>query len=169
MNQPAAPTFLEQFRRWYEYEKDCNAKTIAMLESVPVSARSDPAFARAMGKMGHLIIARQMWLHRLGHWHAKPTEWFPVLVFDELKSHAKEIEGAWTTYLANLTEADLFKPIEFVGSDGKRRRWRLLDLLTQVFGHAWYHRGQVALLVKDLGGAPVNTDYIFWDQPTVLD
>jgi uncharacterized damage-inducible protein DinB len=38
-----------------------------------------------------------------------------------------------------------------------------------VFGHAWYHRGQIAMLVKDLGGETVDTDYIFWNRPTVLD
>ncbi|MGC3966918.1 MAG: hypothetical protein QM775_05970 [Pirellulales bacterium] len=34
--------------------------------------------------------------------------------------------------------------------------------LTQVFGHAWYHRGQIAQLVAMLGGKAVDTDYILW-------
>ena len=52
-----------------------------------------------------------------------------------------------------------------VSEKGDRYRWPLIDLLTQLFGHAWYHRGQIALLVKDLGGEPVDTDYIFWSRP----
>ena len=72
-------------------------------------------------------------------------------------------------YLAKLTDADLTRDFEYTGHDGKRRRWRLLDLLTQVFGHAWYHRGQIATMVKDLGGTPVDTDFIFWSKPTLLD
>jgi uncharacterized damage-inducible protein DinB len=56
-----------------------------------------------------------------------------------------------------------------LATTAKRRRWPLVDLLTQVFGHAWYHRGQIAMLVKDLGGETVDTDYIFWNRPTILD
>lgn len=162
-------SFIEHFRWWYEYEKDCNAKTIAMLESVPVESRSNPAFGRAMGKMAHLVIARCMWLHRLGLGEFAFADWFPVWSFDELKSRSASIEERWTAYLASLSDADLAGDFEFAARDGSRRRWNRLDLFTQVFGHAWYHRGQIAMLVKDLGGSVVDTDYIFWHRPTVLD
>jgi hypothetical protein len=29
----------DRFRRWYEYERDCNAKSLGMLASVPVERR----------------------------------------------------------------------------------------------------------------------------------
>lgn len=161
-------SFIEHFRWWYEHEKDANAKSIAMLESVPEPARTQPGFARAMGKMGHLVVARQMWLYRLGHAAYKPQEWFPVWSFDELRANVSAIQDSWTTYLATLTEPELAREFEYTGADGVRRRWPLLDLLTQVGGHAWYHRGQIAMLVKDLGGAAVDTDYIFWNRPVVL-
>jgi uncharacterized damage-inducible protein DinB len=32
----------------------------------------------------------------------------------------------------------------------------------QLFGHASYHRGQIALLVDQLGGEVVDTDYVDW-------
>jgi uncharacterized damage-inducible protein DinB len=67
-----------------------------------------------------------------------------------------------------LDDADLTGDFPFTGSDGRRYRWRLLDLLTQVFGHAWCHRGQVAMLVHDLGGKAIDTDYIFWHRPTPI-
>jgi uncharacterized damage-inducible protein DinB len=92
----------------------------------------------------------------------------PAWGYTDLPAKFAEVQARWTAYLAGLDEAELAASFEWVGYDGKRRRWRLLDLLTQVFGHAWYHRGQVAMLVKDLGGEPVDTDYIFWDKPEVL-
>lgn len=33
-------SFAERFRIWYDYERDCNAKTLAMLESVPQANRA---------------------------------------------------------------------------------------------------------------------------------
>ena len=62
-----------------------------------------------------------------------------------------------------------YEYLTYTGGDGKRYRWRLLDLLTQVFGHAWYHRGQIAMLVNDLGGEAVDTDFIFWNRPTLIE
>jgi uncharacterized damage-inducible protein DinB len=42
-------------------------------------------------------------------------------------------------------------------------------VLTQTFGHAWYHRGQIAQLVALLGGKPVDTDYISWCKLSPID
>jgi uncharacterized damage-inducible protein DinB len=38
----------------------------------------------------------------------------------------------------------------------------LADILAQLFGHSWYHRGQIAMLVRAAGGEPAVTDRIDW-------
>jgi uncharacterized damage-inducible protein DinB len=68
-----------------------------------------------------------------------------------------------------LTDAEVLADCTLVSETGSRWRWQLVDLLTQLFGHAWYHRGQIAMLVKDLGGETVDTDFIFWSGPTPID
>jgi uncharacterized damage-inducible protein DinB len=45
---------VDRFRRWYEYERDCNAKTLGMLASVPPERRDTPQFVRAVGRTAHL-------------------------------------------------------------------------------------------------------------------
>jgi len=159
----------ERFRNWYEYERDCNAKSLKMLQSVPTEARASSQFTRAVGKMAHLVAARHMWLHRLDVVTDRPDSWFPPTTLEQLPAAVEAIEQRWTAYLARLTDANLAADFDYTGSDGRRYRWRLLDLLTQVFGHAWYHRGQIAMLVKDLGGEATDTDYIFWNRPTVIE
>jgi uncharacterized damage-inducible protein DinB len=169
MTANTKPLFIDRFRLWYDYERDCNAKVIKMLESVPGANRSSPQFARAVGKAAHLVAARHMWLYRLGICRDKPDDWFPPTTLEQLPAAIADVERRWVAYLAGLTEDNVLADIEWIGYDSKRRRWPLMDLLTQIFGHAWYHRGQVALLVKDLGGEPVDADYIFWNRPTVID
>ena len=153
---------IARFRQLYEYERDCNAKTLAMLESVPQASRASADFARAVGKMAHLVAARHMWLARLGKCSDRPSSWTPSTTLDELPAAIAQLEQLWTDYLAELTDADVLGECDLTAEDGKRWRWRLLDLLTQLFGHAWYHRGQIATLVAALGGMTVNTDFIFW-------
>jgi uncharacterized damage-inducible protein DinB len=168
VKSPNSPSFVERFCHWYEYEKDCNAKALQMLQSVPVANRSSASFARAVGKMAHLVAARHAWAHRLGVVKTLPESGFPSTPLEELPAAIGFVEQQWTEYLGNLSESDLDAEIAYTGRDGKRYRWRLLDLLTQVFGHAWYHRGQIAMLVHDLGGTAVDTDYIFWDRPSIV-
>lgn len=165
----AAPSYISRFRLWYEYERNSNAKIVQMLESVPADARTSPQFSRAVGKAAHLAAARHMWLHRLGLCADKPDGWFPAATLEQLPALFADIEQRWVAYLAKLDERDVLADVTWIGFDGKRRRYPLLDLLTQIFGHGWYHRGQIATLVKDLGGQPVDADFIFWHQPTVLE
>lgn len=162
MTTPQQLSFIERFRAWYEYERDCNAKTLAMLQSVPQANRALPAFTRAVGKMAHLVAARHFWLARLGACPDWPATWFPATTLEQLPEAIATIQQRWKEYLAKLTDADVAGDCQLVAEDGGRYRWRLIDLLTQLFGHAWYHRGQIAMLVKELGGKTVDTDYIFW-------
>jgi uncharacterized damage-inducible protein DinB len=159
----------DRFRRWYEYERDCNAKTLAMLDSVPTDRRATPEFQKAVDRMAHLVAARRRWLHRLGHWPEAPALFPTGTMLEELPVLIATTEAAWVGYLAGLDDAHLSQPFEWQTDDGKRYRWTIEGVLTQVFGHAWYHRGQIAQLVAGLGGKAVDTDYIFWCKPERLD
>src|SRR5437899_10993256 len=66
----------DRFRRWYEYERDCNAKSLQMLESVPAERRAAAEFQKAVDRMAHLVAARRRWLNRLGHFPEAPP-FFP--------------------------------------------------------------------------------------------
>jgi uncharacterized damage-inducible protein DinB len=41
------------------------------------------------------------------------------------------------------------------------------DILTHLFGHSWYQRGQIAGLVRAIGGEPPVTDFVFWVREEV--
>lgn len=160
----------DRFRFWYEYERDCNAKTLVMLESVPVIQRASPEYQRALDLMAHLIVARRMWLNRLGHWPEMQKDLFPGgNDLGSLTEMVRTTEQAWTLYLKSLNDAELAREFVYnIFSNETKWRWNVEGVLTQVFGHAWYHRGQIALLVATLGGEAVDTDYVFWNQPTPM-
>lgn len=159
----------DRFRKWYEYERDCNAKSIAMIESVPAERRAEPEFQKAVDKMAHLVAARRRWLHRLGHWKDAPPPFPQGTPVTELSTLVADTEAAWVRYLSQLDEQELARTFEWQMADGKRYRWDIEGMLTQVFGHAWYHRGQIASLVAGLGGKAVDTDYIFFCKLKPLD
>ncbi len=162
-------TLADRFRHWYEYERDCNAKSLAMLASVPEARRNAPEFQKAVDRMAHLVAARLRWLNRLGHWPELPEIFPQGTKLGDLPAKVAAMEEAWVKYLRGLDEAELAREFEWQLGDGKRYRWNVEGILTQTFGHAWYHRGQIAQLVAALGGQAVDTDYIFWSKPLRID
>ncbi len=159
----------DRFRRWYEYERDCNAKSLEMLASVPVERRSTPEFRKAVDRMAHLVAARRRWLQRLGDLPQAPAAFPQGAKLEELPALVADTETAWVGYLNRLDDAELAHTLEWQSDNGRRYRWDVEGVLTQVFGHAWYHRGQIAQLVAQLGGKAVDTDYIFWCKLAPID
>jgi uncharacterized damage-inducible protein DinB len=161
-------SFSDRFRNWYTYERDCNAKSLAMLSSVPAESRTHADFQKAVDKMAHLAAARLRWLHRLGHYSESPDGFPKNVSLSTLEDLVKTTEAAWTTYMNQLSDNDLNERFEWMIKD-KRVSWDVESALMQMFGHAWYHRGQIAMLVAQLGGTAVDTDYYFWNGPTPME
>lgn len=115
-------------------------------------------------------MARRVWLERLGVIAANAGTMFPgkadlVTVVADLA----EVQNLWSEHLAGLSDRDLDRLIEYQSLDAGRYRNRLDEILTQLFGHSWYHRGQIASLVRAAGGEPAATDYIYWCRQPLLD
>src|SRR5262245_48530117 len=94
---------IERYRRWFDYERDCNEKVLRTLGEVPESKHATEAFGRATMLFAHTLAARQMWLFRLGAAPEKPREFFPENVsVPDLARRSEAIEAAWASYLDGL-------------------------------------------------------------------
>ena len=152
---------IARYRHWYDHERDANAKMLDMIESVPEFARSDARFARALVLAAHLAACRENHLEAFFGREAG-AEWFPESVaLQSLRPRFATLETAWSGYLDSLTDATLVRDISLRDGDF-RYLWNVEGQVFQLLGHAAYHRGQIALLVDDLGGTTVDTDYVDW-------
>lgn len=159
------PTLVDQYRRWFEYEKDAHRKVLESLETVPDEGRASEPYQKALSLMGHLLAARRIWLHRIEPSYERPAAIFPTGVKKEsLPADFAAMERDWAEYLGRLTEPDLERTLTYRTTEGVEYRSVLLDILTQLYGHSHYHRGQIASLVRIAGGQPAITDFIFWTR-----
>ena len=157
----------DRYRRWFDYERDSHAKTLASLNAVAAGLRSSPLFQKAVDLMAHLIAARRTWLFRLGA-TAEKVELFPSIVaLDQLQPELDRMEADWEKYLGELSDAELERVFEYQSYDGGRFRNSVEDIFTQLFGHSWYHRGQIAQLLRMIGAEPAVTDFVFWVREPV--
>lgn len=163
-----ANDLVQRYRRWFEYEQDSHDKVLTSLGTVPAAGRSSPDYDRALGIMAHIAAARLLWLDRFGAGGERPTEFFPKgLTLAEVAARVNRAHAEWSAYFDRLDDAELSRPFEYQGLDGKRFRNTIEDILTQLFGHSWYHRGQVAMLVRAAGGEPAATDFVFWTRQPI--
>jgi uncharacterized damage-inducible protein DinB len=159
------PTLVDQYRRWFDYEKDSHRKVLESLETVPEEGRASEQYQKALNLMGHLLAARRTWLHRLEPSHERPAAIFPTGVKrDGLLADFEAMERDWADYLGWLTDPDLDRVFTYRTTEGVEYRSILADVLTQLYGHSHYHRGQIASLVRAAGGQPAITDFIFWTR-----
>lgn len=77
------------------------------------------------------------------------------------------MEERWFRYFDQVTDSDLDRVFEYKSYEGERFRNSVGDIFTQLFGHSWYHRGQIASLVRSMGGEPAVTDFVFWTREPV--
>ncbi len=152
---------IARYRRLLEYEAEANARSIASLASVAMDKRQSPAYQRAIRLIPHNTLARRVWLWRIeGAAYDNPTDWFPAHDLDRTRRDAAEADRLWGEFLGRLREAEVSREVVYASSEGVRYASTIDDILTHVFNHSTYHRGQVARLVAECAGVRASTDYI---------
>jgi uncharacterized damage-inducible protein DinB len=115
--------------------------------------------AKALELYAHILGAEHVWLARLRGERPRFAVW-PTLTLDECDALAGDTHKALMEFVASLSPPDLAREVDYTNSAGAAFRSRIDDILTQIVMHGSYHRGQVALLVRDAGAEPQPTDYI---------
>jgi uncharacterized damage-inducible protein DinB len=63
--------------------------------------------------------------------------------------HAKnaKVVALWTDYLESLDHNEVGREFLYTAFEGDRFTNTVEEILTQLHGHSWYHRGQIASIV----------------------
>lgn len=154
----------------YEYDRWANNR---MLQAA--SALTPERFTRDLGgsfrsvrdTLVHILAGEWIWI---AYWREPPRN--PELLADLIKRRdaqfhpdafpsvavvkAKwsEIEGQQAEFIERLTDESLEKMIPFRDSE-----FPLAHLMQHLANHSTYHRGQVALMLRQLGAEPLPTDF----------
>lgn len=158
----------DRYRHLFEYEKDAHTKVIVSLVAVSADKRSSPSYQKAVDLVAHICAARRLWLFRFGAASESPRDIFPQgVAVDSLTGLAEEMQAAWSDYLSRLDDAETARVFEYRSLDGGQFRNSIEDILTQLFGHSLYHRGQIALLLRSIEAEPAVTDFVFWSREAI--
>ena len=154
----------------YEYERWANTRVLQA-----VSALSAEQFTHDLG--GSFRSVRDTLLHIIGgewvwlaYWKEPPyssprledlrkrrdvlfnPETFPTVA--AVLSKWLEVEAEQAEFVNQVTNESLEKMLPF-----RTTQIRLANLMQHLANHSTYHRGQVALMMRQLGAEPLATDF----------
>jgi uncharacterized damage-inducible protein DinB len=134
-----------------------DAQVAAAIASIDV-ARAERAEATRL--YAHVAGAEHIWLSRLQGRRPVHPVWPELSLEDAAALAAASLAGLRA--IADAPPETLAREVEYQTSTGQVFRSTAADILSQVVLHGSYHRGQIALLARQGGGAPVATDYIVY-------
>lgn len=144
---------MEEIRRLYAHMRWADERVLTSLRG------ADPLPAEALRVYAHVLGAEHTWLSRLRRQPSIVAVW-PTLTLDECESLSVENTDGFDAFLDVLEPGGLAREVEYRNSAGQEFRARIGDILLQVATHGGYHRGQVAVLLRQSGAEPMPTDYI---------
>jgi len=147
---------LNQFHRLFEYDLWANKKIIEALKT------SDKTSEREVEIFSHIIGAGQLWYQRITGGEYSPQLVWPKTSLEECKPILEKNHKLWLDYLAKIKIDNLSEKISYTTSKGESYESSIYDILMQVIMHGTYHRGQIAILMRQANVNPPATDYIFY-------
>ena len=109
--------------------------------------------------LNHILNAQQVWNSRIifedsfGVWQINPDEKL-------LENNQSNFENSFKI----LSERNLDEIIVYRNSKGDEFQNSIREIFFHFINHSTYHRGQIAMLMKQAGLEPINTDYNFYKR-----
>lgn len=140
----------DYFLKLAAHDAWANREFVTALEKMPVPPQ------RAMELVPHIISAQWVWLTRMER-KPQPMRVWPELSLADCRKEVDKLETEWKRF---LPKANLDETFAYTNTKGEHFESRVGDTLTHVFLHGHYHRGMIALLIRQTGVTPPYTDFI---------
>ena len=116
----------------------------------------------------HIHLVQRVYLQA---WSGDKFQVTELTAFSDLASietWAKPYYREVGEYASSVDQAKFSQPVDFPWSQliadkfGTIRPATLSESAWQVFSHTTYHRGQIAIRIRELGGEPPLVDFLVW-------
>ncbi|MDN3655540.1 DinB family protein [Ferruginibacter paludis] len=143
------------FTELFQYSNDTNQQLIDLIGS-----QGEKIPANVIRLFSHLLNAHHVWNARITKSEVHYGIWQLHTASDFGKINRENIDHS----VRILNSRDLEEMIGYTTSKGAPFTNSIKTILFQVINHSTYHRGQIALELRQAGIDPPLTDYIFWKR-----
>lgn len=159
----------------FEYNAWANQRTLegcATLSSEQLLQPMGGSFGSLRNTLAHIMDVEWLYLER---WQGRAPAAFPKAenypTLADITERWQTVDSDMDRFVKALTPAALQEIIEFRNTRGKLFHHPLWETMQHLVNHSTYHRGQVTMLVRQLGATPKSSDMIYFyrqrsGQPT---
>ena len=146
------------FVKLFEYTDWANKRVIEALKKQSVDD------AKIFSLLGHVLAAQFIWLNRIKALSPPPYKLWADYSLQELEAMAGEAGKQWLTYLRETQAENFDRELHYKNYSGDPFVNNVEMIMVHVANHGTYHRAQIAMLMRQKGLEPVNTDFITYDR-----
>jgi uncharacterized damage-inducible protein DinB len=148
----------EYFLKLYQYNAWANSRVLGAIEQQKVDDE------KVLTLMSHVLAAQYLWLARIKDESAPPYKLWATYPLTQLQSMAEEIGKKWIEFVGSGD--DFSRELSYKNYVGKAFVNKVEHIMIHLVNHSTYHRAQVALVMRQKGFEPINTDFITYDRVT---
>jgi len=117
------------------------------------------SFGTLIGTFQHIVGADWVWLERFRGRSPRTFEGIDTLTtLEAIRARWEDVAAGLEGFVAGLGEESLQAPVAYTSFKGDAFSQPLGSLLQHVVNHGTYHRGQAAMMLRQLGAAVPSTD-----------
>lgn len=144
------------FLKLYQYNAWANARVLSSLQRQNVSDE------KICSLMGHIVAAQFLWLHRIKGLPPPDVKLWGNYTVAQLSTMAEEAGKKWLDFVES--QDDFNREMSYTNYVGEPYTNNVEMIMIHLVNHSSYHRAQIALLLRQKGLEPVNTDFITYDR-----
>jgi uncharacterized damage-inducible protein DinB len=144
------------FLKLFQYNAWANDRVLGTL------LRQNVHDHQMLSLMGHVVAAQFLWLHRIKGLPAPDVKLWGEYSLDLLILLAEKAGKEWLDYIVK-TE-DFNRELTYKNYVGDPYTNNVEMIMIHLVNHSSYHRAQVAMLLRQKGFEPINTDFITYDR-----
>jgi uncharacterized damage-inducible protein DinB len=146
----------EYFLKLYRYNEWANRRVLKGLEQQHVSIE------KILSVFSHQLAANFLWLHRIKGLPAPDVELWKTYSPERLRQMVDDGSKQWLEFIE--TTDNFNRVLKYKNYVGDYYENNVEHIMMHLVNHGSYHRGQVALLLRQNGFEPINTDFITYDR-----
>lgn len=118
--------------------------------------------AKILQLMGHVLAAQYLWLHRIKGLPAPDVKLWDDYSLERLLEMAADIGKQWLDFVSGTDNFD--RELTYRNYTNDPYTNNVENIMIHLVNHSSYHRAQVAMLMRQKGFEPINTDFITYDR-----
>ncbi len=146
----------QYFLKLYQYNVWCNQRVLSAIKRQSVSDE------KILSVLGHIVAAQYLWLHRIKGLPPAQVKLWGDYSLDQLEEMAAYIGKEWVDFIESTD--DFNRELVYKNYTNDPYVNNVEQIMIHLVNHSSYHRGQIAMLLRQKGFEPINTDYITYDR-----